>query len=292
MNKMNFTFIINPYSGLRRNKSNLPSLIEEKVKNDFEIVYTEYAGHASAIAKTALSNGSKNIIAIGGDGTMNEVATALVGTDSNFGLIPMGSGNGFARSLRLPLNSEKALDVIVKANLKKIDVGKINEHHFFCVAGIGFDAEVAQQFQKRKIRGAIPYFFIGLKELSAYTYPAYFLKNAEKELKVNPLLITFANGTEFGNGAKIAPYADMQDGKLDVCIFSKMSIFRAILESRKMFNGRIKQIKSYSTFLAENVTVFADTGNFTFHTDGEPHTAEKSVDVKIIPHALNVIVPD
>ena len=286
---MRFIFIINPHSGTKTNKLYLPKLITQKTTSDFEIKFTEYAGHASIIAAKAVKDGVENIIAVGGDGTMNEVAAKVVGSDTNFGLIPMGSGNGFARSLGLPLNPEKALDVISKVKVKKIDSGKINGLPFFAVAGVGFDAEVSKQFQKRKIRGALPYFFIGLKEFIKYTYPGYFVKSAEKNLYINPLVITIANATQFGNGAKIAPHADIQDGYLDVCIFNKMSVLKAISDLPKMFNGKIAQATAYSSFKTKTVEIGCDLKEFVFHTDGEPHIAEKKVSIEIVPFSLNVI---
>jgi len=161
---------------------------------------------------------------------------------------------------------------------------------FFAVAGIGFDAQVADQFQKRKIRGALPYFYIGFKEYMKYSYPGYFVKSQEKEIKTNPLVITIANGTEFGNGAKIAPQADMQDGLLDVCIFDKMSVAKGLVSLPKMFNGKINQIDAYSSFKSQKIEIETDLKEFMFHTDGEPHIAGNKVVVEIIPHSLNVIV--
>ncbi|KAA3608784.1 MAG: diacylglycerol kinase family lipid kinase [Calditrichaeota bacterium] len=286
---MNNIFIINPHSGSIKNKSYLFSLIEKIFSSSYEIKVTEYAGHASQIAKEAVKEKCQNIIAIGGDGTMNEVASQLVGSASNFGLVPMGSGNGFARSLGLPLKPENALKTIFNRKIKTIDTGTINGLPFFAVAGIGFDAQVASQFQKRKVRGALPYFFIGFSEYMKYSYPAYTVKSPDVNQEVAPLVITIANATEFGNGAKIAPQADIQDGYLDVCMFDKMSVIKGLISLPKMFNGRISEISSYSNYKTKSVEIISDTEEFVFHTDGEPHLAEKKVSVEIIPHSLNVI---
>ena len=287
--QMNFTFIINPHSGTRKNKLHLAKLIEQKASSDFEIKYTEYAGHASELAAKAVEDGCENIVAAGGDGTMNEVAGKIVGSNLNFGLIPMGSGNGFARSLGLPLNPEKALDVIFRTKIKRIDTGKINGLSFFALAGIGFDAQVASQFQKSVIRGALPYFFISFKEFLKYSYPRYFINSPEKKFKINPLVITIANAAQFGNGAQIAPQADIQDGWLDVCILDKMSVFEAMKILPKMFTGKINQADPYSSYRSQTIEIESDLKDFIFHTDGEPHLAEKKVSIKIIPRSLNVI---
>ncbi len=287
---MKYLFIINPRSGINKNKTHLSKLIKEKYSYNFKIEYTEYAGHASLIAETAKDNGIENIVAVGGDGTMNEVAGCLVNTDINFGLIPMGSGNGLARSLGLPLKVDNALDVVFKTKVKRIDTGKINSLPFFAVAGIGFDAQVASKFQNRKLRGPLPYFFIGLKEYLNYSYRAYSLKCQENDRKIEPLLITFANAPQFGIGAKIAPNADMEDGLLDVCTFEKMSIIKAFFTIRKMFNGKVDQVPTYFSFRSKKIDIEADGKEFIFHTDGEPHLAETGVSIEIIPHSLNVIV--
>ncbi len=286
---MNFTFVINPRSGTSKNKSHLTKLIEQK-SSDFKILYSKYAGHAPKLAAEAVKQGCKNIIAVGGDGTMNEVASKLVGSDTNFGLIPMGSGNGFARSLDLPLNPNDALNIVFKSKVKKIDTGKINGVCFFAVAGIGFDAQVASQFQKSKKRGALPYFYIGLKEFLKYSYPGYFINSLEKRMKITPLVVTIANATQFGNGAIIAPQADMQDGLLDVCIFDRMSFFVTLKNLAKMFSGNVNQASAYSSFKSQAIEIECDSKEILFHTDGEPHIAEKKLSVEIIPSSLNVIV--
>lgn len=286
--RMNYTFIINPNSGNNRKKSIIKNYLRQHTSKNITIIFTKYPGHASEIAKLELHKGIQNIIAVGGDGTVNEVAGQLVNSRANFGLIPMGSGNGFARSLNIPLNTKLAFDTIFKLNLKKIDVGKVNDRFFFSVAGVGLDAHIALRFQTGRLRGPLPYFLAGVKEYLKYPYPEFNLKNA-KDILVKPLIITIANGAQFGNGAKIAPQADMQDGLFDVCLIEKLSLLKAINAASKMFSGKLHRLSEYSAFKSGKIEIISQSSGIKYHIDGEPFIGKNNLQFEILPLALNVL---
>lgn len=287
--RMKFLFIINPNSGVQRDKSTLTSLINKYFFNEAEIVFTQYAGHAAELTDKNKKH-IPNIIAVGGDGTLNEVASQLIGTNVNLGLVPMGSGNGFARALGIPLNVEQALKNINAATVKRIDVGKVNKHYFFAIAGVGFDAVVAKAFERSKKRGLLPYVMHAIKSYFTYSYPTFeIMQNGRKE-KVAPLSLTIANSSQFGNGATIAPTAVIDDGLLDLCIVNKMPITSTLSTTRHLFNGTLSKSAHYQTQQIKKLTLYAIEKHFLYHTDGEPHLAEDVLTFSVIPNALNIIV--
>ena len=255
---MSYSFIINPNSGNNRKKNIIDKILHKYTSENIFIKFTEYPGHAAEIARQDLQNNIPNIIAVGGDGTVNEIASQLAGSNANFGIIPMGSGNGFARSMEIPLKPEEAIHTIFGKKIKRIDAGKLNDRFFFAVAGVGFDANIANRFQVSKKRGAIPYFIAGFKEFFKYSYPEFFIKNNNRESSFKPLIITVANASQFGNGAKIAPQADLQDGLLDICIVNKMSLLESIKASLKMFKGKIHQVSAYSAFTSNRIEITSE----------------------------------
>jgi len=286
---MNYSFIINPNSGSNRKKNIINKILQKYPSKEISVKITEYPGHASEIAKQELHKNTQNIIAVGGDGTVNEIASQLVGSKVNFGIVPMGSGNGFARSMLIPLKPHHALETIFKNNTKQIDVGKVNDKFFCAVAGVGIDANIAYRFQQSKKRGPVPYFIAGFKEFFKYPYSEFYIKDGDKELQYRPLTITIANANQFGNGAKIAPLADLQDGLLDICIVQKMSLLKSINAASKMFKGNISQIASYSTFTSDRIEISSKNTEINYHVDGEPFKTNDKLIFEIVPKSLNVI---
>jgi diacylglycerol kinase (ATP) len=215
--RIQFLFIINPISGTTR-KHNITEMIFNTLKVDREtikIVLTRYAGHAKEIAKEAAAQGIPNIISVGGDGTMNEIACSLLHTSSNLGIIPLGSGNGLARHLGIPLNTQKAIDLLNDFEIKNIDSGAINSIPFFCTAGIGLDAHVTKMFDELPTRGLKTYIKAFIKKV--YTYKGDLLRirvNDGTEIKGTFLISTFANANQYGNNAFIAPTASLSDQQL------------------------------------------------------------------------------
>jgi diacylglycerol kinase (ATP) len=286
---MKYSFIINPNSGNNRKKNIIYKLLNNYPSDKIAVTVTEYAGHAAELAQQELNKGTANIIAVGGDGTVNEIASQLVGSDAHFGIIPMGSGNGFARAVNIPLRPQDALDTVFRNKSKRIDVGKVNDKFFFAVAGLGLDANIAFQFQESKIRGAFPYFIAGFKEFFRYSYPEFKISNNNNGSAMNPLIITIANGNQFGNGAKIAPHADLQDGLLDICVLQKMSLITSFNAVIKMFQGKIDHIPGYVASTSKRVEITSEKKEINYHVDGEPFKTGDKLIFEILPKSLNVI---
>ncbi len=295
MKSKEILFILNPVSGLQRNKKSIEYLIHREFKNhstiDYQIVYTEYAGHASVLAKEAAQKGMHTVVAVGGDGTMNEVASGLVGTDTALGLIPRGSGNGYARSLKIPLNVTEAIETLKYGNIRKVDVGKVNQYYFFNVMGVGFDAYIGAKFQDFGLRGPIPYFYIGVKGWFQYDFEAFTIRFEDRVLHLRPLIVAVANTPQYGMSALIAPNAKIDDGILDLCILEKMKTIQALPRLHRLFDGTIEKVPFYKHYSVKEVTIEREKDKGLFHTDGEPRMGGKELKISVLPLALKVIVP-
>ena len=295
MKSKEILFILNPVSGLQRNKKSIEYLIHREFKNhstiDYQIVYTEYAGHASVLAKEAAKKGTHAVVAVGGDGTMNEVASGLVGTDTALGLIPRGSGNGYARSLKIPLNVNEAIETLKYGNIRKVDVGKVNQYYFFNVMGVGFDAYIGARFQDFGLRGPIPYFYIGVKGWFQYDFEAFTIRFEDRVLHLRPLIVAVANTPQYGMSALIAPNAKIDDGILGLCILEKMKTIQALPRLHRLFDGTIEKVPFYKHFSVKEVTIEREKDKGLFHTDGEPRMGGKELKISVLPLALKVIVP-
>lgn len=290
---MKYIFIINPKSGGKDTSSRLVNHIKETFSDlkghYFKIVFTEYAGHAREIAAECSKTGVDIVVAGGGDGTMNEVCSALVNSpNTSFGLIPIGSGNGFARSLRIPLNSKMAILKLVDPDKCSIDVGIINDQYFFGTAGLGFDAEIGAKFQEFGTRGPLPYFYIALREFFKYKYEEFTITMDNDKIRVSPLLLTIANTNQYGNGAVIAPMADYSDGLLDVCIIEKLKFSEGIRKLNTLFNNKIETLSTYSSYKTTKLKIERSQESGIYHIDGEPKQGGKQLDIELLKRALKV----
>ncbi len=296
MKKKKILFILNPISGLQHNKKSIEYLIRREFSGqstiEYDIQYTEYAGHASVLSKKAADDGWFAVIAVGGDGTMNEVASGLVHSQTALGLIPKGSGNGYARSLHIPLKAQKAIETIKYGKIRTVDVGKINQYYFFGVTGMGFDAYIGAKFQDFGLRGPIPYFYIGVKGWFQYDYEAFTIKFDGQVLNLRPLLVSVANTPQYGMSAMIAPQAKIDDGILDLCILKKMSTLQALPRLPRLFNGTVEKVPYYEHHPVREVVIEREKDRGIFHTDGEPRMGGKILKISVLPAALKVIVPE
>ncbi|WP_456407503.1 diacylglycerol/lipid kinase family protein [Caldithrix abyssi] len=295
MEKRTFLFILNPISGLKKNKKSIEQIIHKEFQAhstiDYQIQYTQFPGHARQLAREAAAQNVSVVVAVGGDGTMNEVASSLVGTETVLGIIPRGSGNGYARSLKIPLKVKQAIRVLQYGQVKQVDVGKINEFYFFGVAGVGFDAYIGAQFQAFGLRGPLPYFYIGVREYFRYSYEGFTLKFNGQSLHVNPLLITVANTPQYGMNATIAPQAKVDDGILELCVLNPMSVFKAAMELHHLFDGTIEKVKAYRHFSVKEVEIEREYEKGVFHTDGEPRMGPRVLKISVLPQKIKVLVP-
>lgn len=291
MTKNRIVFIINPISGTA-NKKSMPSLIEkyiDKERFDVNIVFTEYAGHAQEIAKEAKDNGVDVVVAVGGDGTVNEVARALVNSDTALAIIPCGSGNGLARHLMLPLNVKGALGIINNCLIHDLDYGIIDGHPFFCTCGMGFDAFISAKFAEAGKRGPVTYIENVLKEGLAYKPETYELTFDEGEATYNAFLVSCANASQYGNDAYIAPSASMSDGLLDVIIMEPFDIIEAPRISIEMFNKTLDRNSKIKTFRTKKLHIRRSQPGY-IHYDGDPVEAPAEIDVSLIAKGIHVVV--
>ncbi|MER2997616.1 diacylglycerol/lipid kinase family protein [Pontibacter populi] len=285
-------FIINPVSGTR-SKVDVAARIKlylDSQKHEHDIVYTDYAGHATELAQAAAAENYKIVVAVGGDGTVNEVARGLLYTNTALGVLPKGSGNGLARHLQLPLNLDRAIKTLNTGQISQIDSGTINDFPFFTTAGIGFDAYISSVFAGNKRRGLKTYVELVLKEVRTYKHLPVKVWINEQELDTDCFVMAFANAAQYGNNAYIAPLADIRDGLLDVCLVRQLDFVKAINLSYCMLTRQLANVQSAEYFKTTNVKVETEE-LMMFHADGEYKGKTNSFEVKMNPQSLKVIIP-
>ena len=289
--KKKAVFIINLISGTS-DKAAIPGLIDQyldKTQFEYEIAVTQYAGHASEIAAKAKDDGVDVVVAIGGDGTVNEVARAIVHSSTALGIIPCGSGNGLARHLLLPLNVRKAIEVINRCEIRQLDYGIINGYHFFCTCGMGFDAFVSMKFAEAGKRGPITYVENVLREGLKYKPETYTIEDDNGTLQYKAFLISCANASQYGNNAYIAPQASMSDGLMDVIIMEPFDVFEAPQISIEMFSKTLDKNSKIKTFRTRHLHIRRDKPG-VIHYDGDPVMTGADIDVELKPKGINIIV--
>lgn len=289
--KTNIAFIVNPISGTRR-KDDIQHLIQTNLDAEMfspEIVFTDYRGHGTELATYFVEKKTRIIVAVGGDGTVNEVAKALIHTESSLGIIPIGSGNGLARHLGIPLNIPKAIHLLNHSESILIDYGIVNRKLFFCTCGTGFDAYVSMEFAKGKKRGVMSYIEKIITGYFNYKSQQYELIGNGVDLKGKAFVLTFANASQWGNNAYIAPQASVQDGKVDISIMSNMPIIAIPSLAIQLFSKNIDRNLFMTTMRTDEVTLIRQESG-PFHFDGEPYNEGTEIHVKIIPEGLRVRV--
>lgn len=229
-------------------------------------------------------------VAWGGDGTVNEIGSALVGSDATLAIVPSGSGNGLARELGVPLDPASAFQVLFEGRARAIDAGELDGHLFFNIAGIGLDARVAHRFAKGGLerRGFVRYLELAAREVASFTPHEYALTADGRDLNVRPLLIAIANARQYGNGALIAPEAILDDGKLDVVVVDYLPAWKVLLHAPKLFAGTVAQVPGVSITRTSTLGIASDAA-LVYHVDGEPHVGGKSVNARIHSRALRVM---
>ncbi len=291
----NIAFIINPVSGgqeTQKEKRKLPKLIMQTLDSEQwlpNIAFTEYAGHASELAYQYARMGFDAVVAVGGDGTVNEVARGLKNSQTALGIIPMGSGNGFARHLNIPIKPQKAIEMINHSEPISVDYGLANGRLFVSTCGTGFDAVVADHFAGSNKRGFATYFQNVLKEVFSYQPQTYHLVGDGIDLTHKAFLITFANANQWGYEALIAPKASVQDGKMDIMLMSSHAILGSASLALRLFAGSIDDSHFMDTLRAKEITLEREN-QAPFHIDGDPVEMEKDIHIKIVPDGLRVLV--
>ena len=285
-------FIINLISGTS-DKAAIPGLIDQlldKEKFEYEIAITEYAGHASEIAAKAKDDGVDMVVAVGGDGTVNEVARAIVHSNTALGIIPCGSGNGLARHLQLPINVKKSIEIINAFEVRDLDYGIINGYPFFCTCGMGFDAFISLKFAEAGKRGPLTYIENVLREGLKYEPETYTVMADDETSLHKAFLISCANATQYGNNAYIAPQASMSDGLMDVIIMEPFGLIDAPQISIEMFNKTLNKNNSkIKTFRCKKLHVHRDNPG-AIHYDGDPVMTGADIDVELKPKGIKIVV--
>jgi len=289
--KKKIIFIVNPISGTEK-KSDFPDIINKTIDKDsydFSIVETQRSGHAAEIAEQAKSESYFAAIAVGGDGTVNEVGRGVAGSATALGVIPCGSGNGLARHLMIPMDISRAIDIINLHAIHDLDYGLINNHPFFCTCGMGFDAVVSMKFAESGKRGPVTYIENVLREGIKYKPETYIVSCDGRTETHQAFLISCANASQYGNNAYIAPQASMSDGLLDVIVMEPFDVLDAPQISIDMFNKTLNKNPKINTFKTKSLHIHRERPG-VIHYDGDPILAEADIDVSLVHHGIKVIV--
>lgn len=292
MEKKKLTFVINPISGVF-SKDRVVSAIEtylDKNKFEYSIEFTEGPGHALEICDRKIGEGAEIIVAVGGDGSVNEIARKLTDKNVQLGIIPAGSGNGLAHHLNIPFSYRKAIEVINRGKSLKIDTGSINDVFFISIAGIGFDGIVAREYARYKRRGFLTYLKVVTEEYVNYRPRRYTIEVNGEVLKRKALFISFANSDQFGYGASIAPTASVDDGLLDVIIMKKPMVIELPILASLLYWKKIDLSRQFEIIKARELVVKTRRKRWV-NIDGEPVKMKKKLLVKVHPLSLNIIVP-
>ena len=285
--------IINPISGARSDpnaaarRSTMVQAAARERGAQVSIALTERQGHARELASAAVSASAESVVVWGGDGTFNEAATAVIGTSIPVGLVPAGSGNGLAGALGLPRDPRVALTLAFDGRPRVIDAGRMAGRCFFNIAGVGFDARVAALFNQRGAgsRGGWPYFIIGIREGCTYRGLNYSVRLDDQRTTHKALLMAFANGREYGLGARIAPGARLDDGLLDAIIVEDRNVMARFWSLRHLAKGTPQLAPRVVTKQVKRAVIEAE-GEMEFHVDGEPGRAWQKIEVEVLPGAL------
>ena len=292
--KKSIVFILNPHSGTQ-SKMELPKLIDSTLDKDkfcHKVVFTEHPGHAATIASQCVEDNIDIVVAVGGDGTINEVARSIVHSSTALGIIPCGSGNGLARHLCIPLEPRKAIDIINKCKVESLDYGVINDIPFFCTCGMGFDAFISLKFAESGKRGPITYIENVLKEGLSYKPETYEVADETGTKQYKAYLIACANASQYGNNAYIAPKATMTDGLMDVIVMEPFTAFDAPQISIDLMNRTLDKNSKIKTFRAKSIHIHRSKPG-AIHFDGDPIMTGCDIDVHIESKGIRIITnPD
>ena len=289
--KKHITFIINPISG-SHHRHDIPQMITEGIdaeRFEVDIRFTEYSGHAAQITHECVEKKIDIVVAVGGDGTINEVARSLTHSDTALGIIPSGSGNGLARHLCIPMNVRKAIGIINQRQIEAFDYGVVNGIPFFCTCGMGFDAFISLKFAEAGKRGPITYVENVLMEGLKYQPETYEIEDTTGTHRYKAFLITCANASQYGNNAYIAPRASMKDGMMDITIMEPFTVMEAPQISIDLFNKTLTSNSKIKTFQAQSIRIHRSAPG-AIHFDGDPIITNQDVEVHIEPLGIKIVV--
>ena len=286
-------FIINPKAGVKRKKKFADAIRQYMDRDRFacEILYTSRAGEAPVMARDAADKGYYAVVAVGGDGTVNEVGRGLVGTETALGIIPCGSGDGLALHIGMSRIPSVAVKSINDGKVTDVDYCTVNGHPFFCTCGVGFDALVSMEFTKSGKRGLMTYTKKALENWMRYTPLCYEIETDKGPLPGRKLvLVTFANASQWGNNVRIAPDASMTDGWLDVTMVKPFNMFQAGLLAVQLLAGTLDRNSLVETFRCRSLTIRRQTEG-PVHFDGDPSIMGTELNIKVVPRGLKLLIP-
>jgi diacylglycerol kinase (ATP) len=288
--KQRIRFIINPISGVGK-KGEIPNLIEAHLDHDkfeYDIAITEYRDHAKIIAKQASEEGIDIVCAVGGDGSVHEVGTALIGTQTKLAILPAGSGNGLARHMGIPCNIQKAIECINHNDVIRMDTVLVNDKPFIGVGGYGLDAIIAKKFDEYHKRGFWTYVKLVFREFWKYN-PVNISIDMNGEIKQMPVVLcTIANSSEFGNGFVVSPKSDVTDGKIELCILKPFSFWSLPSVAYRFF--RKTSHKSRFSEIISFQKAKLKISHKQAHYDGEPFDVRSELNIQVIPSSLNILI--
>lgn len=285
--------IVNPISGTIA-KDGLTERVDQRLRPagfDVVTVETQYAGHGAELASRAAADGFDAVIAAGGDGTVNEIASALRSSPTALGILPYGSGNGLARHIYGSIDIDHALDIIAKDKVEACDYGTVNGSPFFCTFGLGFDASVSREFAQLPSRGLTTYIRSALREYLKFSPTAYEIRTGEQTMNVKAFIVAVCNASQYGNNAFIAPKASIRDGLLDITVVHAGNPLTRAIAGVELFTGRIDRNILIQTMRVRSAQIRHLPG--PGHIDGEPHMMPETLEVMCHPGDLRLFIdPD
>ncbi len=291
---MKILCVLNPIAGGGRITEQVTFALHRMLKHadiTYEIVHTQKKGDGHVVAKDAVSKDYTHVVAVGGDGTINEVASGVVNSSAIFCIIPCGSGNGLARALGISLNYQEACQLILQGKSRKIDVGQVEGRYFFATSGIGYDAHVGKQYnEKSHSRGILPYFQVAASEYFNYIPQKVSLYCNGETFHYTPFVLTIANVEQYGGGAIIAPGAQPDDGLFDISVLPHSHFLHVLRHAPKLFTGSIHNIPDFVSHKTASLTITRTTPG-PVHVDGEIFHAGQTLEYVLLPHVLNIQVP-
>lgn len=293
VDKQKVVFIVNPFSGTS-DKQNFSTVVAEYIDNlryDYLIQYTQAPGHAITLAKQCVEAEVDIVVAVGGDGTINEVATGLVESNTALGIIPAGSGNGFALHLGMSRDLKKAIRQINKGKVRRIDSCFLNGLFFINVAGLGFDAKVAYHTKTDSKRGFVNYLKRTLQLSSKYAAEELTIELDGKIIEGKYAAAVIANASRYGYVFTVAPLAKLNDGLLDVILFKDTFVPRYFVEAYRFVNNSIHKSSITETYTAKHIKITSKNQSY-FHLDGEGHEKATHFEIKVVPDSISILTPE
>lgn len=294
---MKVRFIINPKAGTSGKLKRAGELVRGLLGNEpgiFEVRATDGAGSAAALSIEARDKGYEFVFACGGDGTINDVASQLVGTETALGIIPAGSGNALARTLKIPSDPAAAIGLLRTGSVRNIDVGKACGRYFFSTAGFGFEALLSKKYNEgkltKRIRGVAPYYALALIEYMRFRPERITLEIDGRQEGIEPFIFTVANTGQWGANAFIAPGARLDDGLLDFCVIPRSGLLKTVELGFRIIKGSVESYKGFQCIKGREAAVRGRRATYA-HVDGEPFDAGGDISISILPGALRVLVP-